>query len=152
MSTDRNIDPARLLIELHRKSSAFASFRQAAARRINNLSDALEKCRNQLLQAQMEILSLKEQMLKRLPQKQPEILLDLRAEANMSTFMQNNPIITENANLKHQIALLQSENLRLQQELNRLNGGPSPFQYLTNKIGIGKSEIVGIGSGGTVIN
>lgn len=117
--------------ELRRLQSAFATFRQKTARQLKDISDALAVCQNMLQQARGEVVSLKEEMQNKCispqPQyKQHEIFTDLRRLPNNQSI--SDSLIAENANLKHQIAQLQSENLRLQLELNRLNGGPSPFQ------------------------
>ena len=151
MSCYRANNSAWLILELHRKSCAFASFRQGAAKKIKALSDELGACKNELQLTQDEIASLKHYIKQKVFSKQTSFM-DLRSGVKMDTSAQNIDLVTENDSIKYRIAQLQSENLRLHQELNRLNGGPSPFQCLTNKIGIGKSEIIGIGSGGTVIN
>ena len=55
MSCYRANDSAWLILELHRKSCAFASFRQGAAKKIKALSDELGACKNELQLTQDEI-------------------------------------------------------------------------------------------------
>ena len=138
MQINTETDITRLLIELHRIRSAFASFRQASAYQLKDMSDALSECQQELQRKRNEIISLKERMTNEhmkpeLPTKRPETLAGLRQLQNINTSA-DYPLIAENANLKHQIAQLQAENLRLKLELNRLNGGPSPFQCQPNSI------------------
>lgn len=131
MFSNRNTNSTWLMLALHRKSCAFASFRQTAARKIKALYDELDACKKELQLAQDEIASLKRYLKQQVPPKQSTSFMDLRTGANMDTAAPNIPLVTENARLREQIAQLRSENLRLQQELNRLNGGPSPFQCQT---------------------
>ena len=138
MQANTKADDSRYSCELRRLQSAFAKFRQKTAQQLKDLSDVLALCRNQLQQAKDEAVSLKEEMqnkcMKPLSQHKPqETIRDFRRLSNVNQSI-NYPLIAENANLKHQIAQLRSENLRLQQELNRLNGGPSPFQCQPNCI------------------
>ena len=120
MQANIKADASRHSYELRRLQCAFAIFRQKTARQLKDISDALAVCQNLLQLAKDEVVSLKEEMNKKCmspqPQyKQQEIVTDSRRLSNVNQSI-NYSIIAENANLKHQIAQLQSENLRLQQE------------------------------------